>query len=105
MVIEDLHVAGMLRQHAIAGSIAEQSFGELRRQLTYKSTWYANQLVVADRWYGSSKTCSACGHYHQHLRRGAQFACPGCGVVLDRDHNAAVNLARLACTPASSRSG
>ncbi len=96
LVIEDLHVAGMLRNHRLAGRVADQGFGELRRQLTYKADWYANRLVVADRWYGSSKTCSACGHYHQHLGSAPTFVCPACGIVVDRDRNAATNLARLA---------
>jgi len=105
IVIEDLHVAGMLAQHTLAARVADQGFGELRRQLTYKTDWYANQLIVADRWYPSSKTCSSCGHHHHQLGRQARFACPSCGRDVDRDHNAAINLARLAPTPTSSRSG
>lgn len=96
IVIEDLHVAGMLAQHALAARVADQGFGELRRQLTYKTEWYGNQLIVADRWYPSSKTCHACGHHHTQLGRQARFVCPACGLALDRDHNAAINLARLA---------
>jgi len=86
----------MLRNHHLAARVADQAFGELRRQLTYKASWYGGQLIVADRWYGSSKTCSRCGYYHAELAWARRFVCPSCGVVLDRDHNAATNLARLA---------
>jgi putative transposase len=95
----------MLAQHTLAARVADQGFGELRRQLTYKTQWYANQLIVADRWYPSSKTCHTCGHHHTRLGWQARFDCPACGQTLDRDHNAAINLARLAPTPTSSRSG
>lgn len=95
VTIEDLDVAAMLRSGRGARGVADQTFGEFRRQLSYKADWYGTELVVADRWFASSKTCSACGHVHRELPRGAaRWACPACGVVHDRDVNAAVNLAR-----------
>ena len=77
-------------------AIADAAPGELRRQLGYKTTWYGSQLVVADRWYPSSKTCSACGAVKAKLALAdRQYQCDHCGAVLDRDLNAAINLARL----------
>jgi putative transposase len=68
----------------------------VRRQLGYKSAWYGSQLTVADRWYPSSKTCSACGTVKAKLALAdRQYQCDSCGAVLDRDLNAAINLARL----------
>jgi putative transposase len=104
VVVEDLNVAGMSRRKPGAGrggrglnrAIADAAPGELRRQLGYKTTWYGSQLVVADRWYPSSKTCSACGAVKAKLALAdRQYQCDHCGAVLDRDLNAAINLARL----------
>jgi len=97
VVVEDLNVAGMLADRRIALGVGDSAMGTLRRLLTYKAAWYGTDLVVADRFYASSKTCSmpACGHIHAGLGRGeARWACPACGATHDRDHNAAVNLAR-----------
>ncbi len=95
LVVEDLDVAAMLRSGRGARGVADQTFGEFRRQLTYKADWYGTELVVADRWYASSKTCSACGQRNGELGRGrTAWVCPDCGVKHDRDVNAAVNLAR-----------
>ncbi|MFF5209814.1 zinc ribbon domain-containing protein [Streptosporangium sp. NPDC000396] len=70
---------------------------EVRRQLTYKTTWRGGRLVVADRWFPSSKTCSACGAVKAKLALAERtYACTACGLVLDRDVNAARNLAALA---------
>jgi putative transposase len=72
------------------------SEGELRRQLVYKTAWYGSQLVVAGRWYPSSKPCSACGAVKAKLALADRtYHCDHCGAVLDRDLNAAINLARL----------
>jgi putative transposase len=96
LVVEDLHVAGMLRNRRLARSIADASWAELHRQLAYKTQWYGSRLVVADRWYPSSKTCSACGQLTANLPLSQRtFHCEGCGLVLDRDVNAARNLAGL----------
>lgn len=117
VAIEDLNVAGMTRRpqprkrdggagfepngaKAKAGltrSILDTAPGELRRQLTYKTAWYGSRLVVIDRWAPTSKTCSACGAAKPKLRLAERvFTCDGCGAVIDRDHNAAINIARLA---------
>jgi putative transposase len=95
VVVEDLNVAGMLADRRLALGVADQALGTLRRLVTYKAAWYGTDLVVADRWFPSSKTCSACGHLHRGLGRGeSHWACPACGADHDRDHDAAVNLAR-----------
>jgi putative transposase len=97
IVVEDLHVAGMVRNHRLARAISGLGMGELRRQLTYKSAQAGVRLVVADRWFPSSKTCSACGAVKAKLSlRERMFDCQSCGARLDRDLNAALNLAALA---------
>jgi putative transposase len=96
IVLEDLHVRGMLRNRHLAFSISDAGMSELRRQLAYKSEWYGSTLVIADRFYPSSKTCSNCGVIKGSLGLGARvFDCDACGVSLDRDENAAINLRRL----------
>ena len=67
IVIEELNVAGLLTHHHLAQAIADVGFSECRRQLGYKATWYGSQVVVASRWYPSSKTCSGCGWVDNHL--------------------------------------
>lgn len=97
VVIEDLNVVGMLRNRRLARKIADAGFGEIRRQLTYKTQRNACRTVVADRWYPSSKTCSDCGAVKAKLPlRVRTYQCDACGLVLDRDENAARNLAALA---------
>jgi putative transposase len=97
VVVEDLNVAGMLRNHTLARRIADAGFGEIHRQLTYKTAWNGGNLVVANRWYPSSKTCSGCGTAKAKLSLGVRvFACDNCALVMDRDENAARNLANLA---------
>ncbi|MFL1432719.1 MULTISPECIES: RNA-guided endonuclease InsQ/TnpB family protein, partial [unclassified Nocardiopsis] len=103
VVVEDLHVAGMVRNRRLARSIADASFGEIRRQLAYKTVWNGGWLVVADRWFASSKTCSGCGAVKAKLPLSVRtFSCGECGLVLDRDVNAARNLAALAARVSSS---
>ena len=95
--IENLNVKGMLGNHCLARSIADMGFGELRRQLEYKAAWRGGQVVVVDRWYPSSKTCSCCGHRLDVLDlQVRQWRCPDCGVLHDRDVNAAINLRNMA---------
>jgi IS605 OrfB family transposase len=97
VVVEDLHVAGMMRNRRLARHIADAGWGELRRQLGYKTSWAGGRLVQADRWYPSSKTCSGCRAVKAKLPLAERvFHCGACGLVLDRDLNAARNLARLA---------
>ncbi|KAB1139863.1 IS200/IS605 family element transposase accessory protein TnpB [Streptomyces luteolifulvus] len=97
VVVEDLNVAGMLRNRRLARRIAEAGFGEIRRQLAYKGKRNGCRLVAADRWFPSSKTCSGCGAVKAklplHIRT---YHCDACGLVTDRDANAAHNLAALA---------
>ena len=93
VVIEDLSVAGMIRNRSLARSIAAAGWSEFRRMPAYKPTWYGSRLVVAAGFDASSKTCSACGHVQAEMPLGERvFACEACGVVIDRDLNAARNL-------------
>ncbi|KAF5990807.1 IS607 family element RNA-guided endonuclease TnpB [Streptomyces sp. WAC00263] len=97
VVIEDLNVAGMLRNRRLARKIADAGFGEIRRQLTYKGQRNACPTLVANRWYPSSKTCSDCGAVKAKLPLHVRvFDCDECPLVIDRDENAARNLAALA---------
>jgi putative transposase len=104
IVIEDLNCDGMGRRKPRAGAggrafnraLRDAAFGQLRRQLSYKADWYGATLVVADRWYPSSKTCPGCGERKPSLQLAERtYACDNCDLVIDRDVNAAVNLARL----------
>jgi putative transposase len=104
--IEDLNVRGMLANRRLARAIADMGFHELRRQLSYKAAWRGGQVVVIDRWYPSSKTCSCCGHLLEELALGARsWTCPACGVLHDRDINAAVNLKNLAMSSIATACG
>jgi putative transposase len=97
VVVEDLNVAGMVRNRRLARRIADAGFGEIRRQITYKTGWNGGTVVVANRWYPSSKTCSGCGAVKAKLPLHVRvFACDACALVIDRDENAARNLAALA---------
>jgi len=96
MVLEDLHVRGMQRNKHLALSVSDAGMGELRRQLTYKSDWYGSTLVTADRFFPSSKLCSGCGTIKDTLSLTERvYDCDVCGLSIDRDENAAVNLRRL----------
>jgi putative transposase len=93
VVIEDLNVRGMLKNRHLARSIMDMSFFEFRRQLEYKAGWRGGLVVVADRWFPSSKTCSACGTIQEKMPLAIrQWKCPDCGTLHDRDVNAARNL-------------
>jgi putative transposase len=93
IVIEDLNVAGMVRNRRLAGAISDCGWGEFGRQLAYKCKRYGRTLVVIDRWYPSSKTCSACGHLLAELSLNTRrWTCPACGARHDRDINAAKNI-------------
>jgi putative transposase len=103
VVVEQLNVAGLLRNRRLARAIADIGMAELRRQLTYKTTWYGCRLVVADRFYPSSKTCSACGWVKAKLTLAERtFSCEACELRIDRDLNAARNLAKLVDSVAQS---
>lgn len=95
--IEDLNVQGMMKNHHLARSIADMSFFEFRRQLEYKAAMRGGQVVVADQWFASSKTCSACGHKMAEMPlKVRRWQCPCCAAEHDRDVNAAINLKNLA---------
>ena len=96
MVVEDLAIANMLKSRNLAAAIADQGWGELARQLTYKVSRHGGQFIVADRWFASSKTCSCCGWVTPKLSLSQPtYTCgnPTCHLVADRDVNAAANLA------------
>lgn len=94
IVIEDLNVKGMMKNKHLAKAVAEEKFYEFRRQMEYKCEMHGIQLVIADRFYPSSKTCSHCGHVKKDLKlKDRTYICPVCGTVIDRDLNAAINLA------------
>ena len=93
IVIEDLNVSGMLGNQRLARAISDCGWGEFRRQLAYKCQRYGCELVVIDRWYPSSKTCSACGHLLAELSLSTRhWTCPACRARHDRDINAAKNI-------------
>ena len=102
VVVEDLNVKGMMANHCLAKAIADVSFGELRRQIEYKGHWFGVDVVTAGRFYPSSKTCSGCGSVKPLLKLSERkFVCEKCGMVIDRDLNAAKNLASLVENDAS----
>jgi putative transposase len=94
LVLEDLNVTGMLTNHRLARCISDAAWAEFGRLLRYKQEWRGGQLVVADRWYPSSKRCSVCGVINTNLTLADRVFTCGCGHSGDRDLNAAVNLAR-----------
>jgi putative transposase len=106
-VLEDLNVSGMMSNHKLAGAVSDANFYEFRRQVEYKAQTlprgyspvarfalkFGSSLVIADRFYPSSKTCSSCGHQQDMPLKERVFSCGNCGISLDRDLNAAKNLA------------
>ena len=103
VVIEDLSVRNMTRNHSLARAVSDAAWSELRDMLEYKCDWYGRELVVTDRWFPSSKACSACGHLAASMPlKVREWDCASCGTRHDRDVNAAINiraagLAVLAC--------
>jgi putative transposase len=97
IVMEDLNVSGMLKNHKLARSIADVGFYEFRRQLEYKAVHAGSLIYTVSQWEPSSKTCSCCGWVDEHLTLSDRiFTCLECGYIADRDFNAAVNLALAA---------
>jgi len=93
IVIEDLCVSGMMKNRRLARAIADVRFYEFRRQLEYKCQWYGSELIIASRTFPSSKRCSACGHKKKELSLSErEYECEECGLKIDRDLNAALNL-------------
>ena len=106
VVIENLHVKGMLANHKLARAITDIGFGRIRAQLEYKAKRYGVQVVVADRWFPSSQLCSSCGWQYKALALAERhWKCQSCGAQHDRDHNAAINLRGLATRAASNACG
>jgi putative transposase len=93
IVIEELHVKGMMQNRKLSRHIADVGWGELRRQLEYKTRWYGSKLVIAPRFFASSKACSVCGYVMTDMDLSVRtWSCPDCSSVHDRDINAALNL-------------
>lgn len=93
IVMEDLNVSGMLKNEKLSKAISELGLHELKRQIMYKSEWYGRELILVDRFYPSSKTCSGCGWINKPLTLNDRiFECKECGMVLDRDENASINI-------------
>ncbi|MEB3052120.1 IS607 family element RNA-guided endonuclease TnpB [Mycolicibacter sp. MYC123] len=110
VVVETLNAAGMrakggARKRGLNQALADAALAEIRRMLAYKSRWYGSHLVEAGRFYPSSKTCSACGRRKPNLTLADRiFECDDCGVRIDRDLGAAINLARLGEPPRGEQS-
>ncbi len=97
LCLEDLAVANLMTNRHLASAIGDAAWTELARQLGYKATWFAAEVVVCDRWFPSTKTCSRCGTVRQQMELAERtFRCDGCGLATDRDRNAAANLAAWA---------
>lgn len=92
IIIEDLNVSGMLKNHRLASAIADCGFYEFKRQLEYKTSWYGSKLTVADRFYPSSQLCSNCGHRQKMPLNQRTYDCHVCENQIDRDLNASINL-------------
>lgn len=93
IVIEDLNISGMMKNRHLSKAIQEQKLYEFRRQLEYKCEWYGVELIIVDRFYPSSKTCSYCGNIKKNLKLSDRtYKCNNCGLEIDRDLNASINL-------------
>ena len=101
IVIEDLNVSGMMKNHKLASAIADSGFYEFRRQLEYKAEWYGSEVTVIDKWYPSSQLCSGCGARQPMPLQVRLYDCSSCGLSLDRDLNAAINIRNYSKTEVS----
>ena len=96
VVLENLNVRGMAQNHYLAQAIMDVGFSEFRRQMIYKGQWYGCQVILADQYFPSSKRCSQCGHVQATLNLGTRvYIYEHCGLMIDRDLNAAINLEQL----------
>ena len=103
IVLEDLNVKGMMKNHCLARVVSDASMSEFRRMLEYKANWYGREIIIADTFYPSSKTCSCCGWKNDNLTlKDRVFKCDICKNKIDRDLNASKNLLKL-CRESSSR--
>jgi putative transposase len=96
VVIETLNVQGMMRNRGISKSVSDASMAEFHRQIVYKAGWYGTKVIRAKKYYPSSKTCSSCGNVKEDLGMEEVYRCGTCGLRIDRDLNAALNLKSLA---------
>ena len=93
IVMEDLNVSGMMKNKHLSNSIAEQGFYEFIRQIKYKCEFNGIEFIQVDRFYPSSKTCCFCGNIKKDLKlKDRVYKCDNCGLVIDRDKNASINL-------------
>ena len=93
IVMEDLNVKGMIKNHRLAESIQEVSWNRFKQILLYKANWYGRNVIFVDRWFASSKICNHCGHKHDDLKLSDRlWICQNCGTQIDRDHNASLNI-------------
>lgn len=93
--IEDLNVKGMMKNKHLSDAVAHQGFHEFRRQIKYKADWHNIPVIIADKWYPSSKTCCCCGHIKKDLKLSDRtYICAECGNKIDRDYQASINLER-----------
>lgn len=97
IVMEDLNVSGMMKNKHLAKAVQQQCFYEFLRQITYKSNNHNIRLIIADRWYPSSKKCSCCGNIKHDLKLSDRiYYCDVCGLIIDRDYQASINLRNFA---------
>jgi putative transposase len=93
IVLEDLNVSRMMKNHKLAKAIQELGLYEMRRQIEYKARWYGREVIFVSRWFPSSKKCSCCGNIKHNLKLSdREYVCENCGLVIDRDENAAINV-------------
>jgi len=105
VVLEDLNVSGMMKNHHLAQAISDVGFHEFRRQMVYKGRWYSCKIFLAPPFYPSTKRCSQCGHIKTEMGLSERvYTCALCGLRMDRDLNAAINLEQLITTGSSPES-
>lgn len=99
IAVESLNIKGMMKNHCLAKSIADSSWYDFFRKLTYKAEWHARDILEIDRWFPSSKRCSQCGYINEKLAlQERRWVCPSCNTTLDRDVNAAKNILTVGLT-------